>query len=83
MADQLTLDKNNSTYDYRYTTTFGSNNVFDNGYRFTYNGVPVVYVPKEYAQKGYYDNGTQYLQPAFLNKDVWTYLKPVRQPYYL
>ena len=77
MATQtLPLNKNNYTYDYLYQTQASNGQKFYTGWRYTYNGVPVVYVPKEYVDKGLYKDGTQYYSPAFLNKDIYNYLKP-------
>jgi len=45
----------------------------------TYNGVPVVYVPADFVNKGLYDsNRVQYYNTAYLNKDIYNYLKPVK-----
>jgi len=47
------------------------------GTQMTYNGVPVVYVPQEFANQGLFKNGTQYYSSAYLNKDLWQFAKPV------
>lgn len=79
MADQqgLILDGNNSTYNYRYRAIFDNTDV-STGFRMTYNGVPVVYVPKEWAEKGAFVNDTQYISPKYLNAEVWQYMKPAQ-----
>lgn len=76
-APYLTLNGNNSSYDYRYRSTFGNTDV-TSGFRMTYNGVPVVYVPRDWAEKGSFVNDTQYYSPAYLNKDLWQYMKPAQ-----
>lgn len=45
--------------------------------KMNYNGVPVVFVPHEWANQGVFKNGTQYYSPAYLNKDLWQFAKPV------
>lgn len=47
------------------------------GTQMTYNGVPVVYVPQEFANQGMFKDGTQYYSSAYLNKDLWQFAKPV------
>lgn len=47
------------------------------GTQMSYNGVPVVYVPQEFANQGLFKNGTQYYSTAYLNKDLWQFAKPV------
>jgi len=46
------------------------------GTKMNYNGVPVVFVPQEWANQGLFKQGTQYYSTAFLNKDLWQYAKP-------
>lgn len=77
MSDRLILSGDNSKYDYRYRAMWGDTDL-STGFRMTYNGVPVVYVPKEWAEKGSFTNNTQYYSPSYLNKDVWQYMKPAQ-----
>ena len=72
------LSKGNATYDYAYYTGFGSDEIRQ-GFRMTYNGTPVVYVPADFVNKGLYDsNRVQYYSTAYLNKDIYNYLKPAQ-----
>lgn len=77
MSNGLILNGDNSQYNYRYRAMWGDTDL-STGFRMTYNGVPVVYVPKEWAEKGSFSNNTQYYSPSYLNKDVWQYMKPAQ-----
>jgi len=75
----LSLTPGDTKYDYAYQSTFGSNEILQ-GFRMTYNGTPVVYVPADFVNRGLYDNNTreQYYSTAYLNKDIYNYLKPAK-----
>lgn len=78
MADSLILNGDNSTYNWRWRTVFNDGRDVTTGFRMTFNGNPVMYIPKEYAEKGAFIDGSQYLSLSYLNKDVWQYMKPAQ-----
>ena len=54
-----------------------SENAIRYGFLLNYNDVPVVYIPKEFVDKGLYTKDrVQYYDDLFLNKDIYNYLKP-------
>lgn len=76
-GEALKLDPTNTQYNWWQYSMFGNTKV-NQGIRMTYNGVPVMYVPKEFVEKGLFYDGRQYLQPGFLNRQTWDFMKPAQ-----